>query len=156
LVDRSPGLLLEQRLRLDRELVEERGGPVDDPRGLHLGQLVAHLGSRDSLGQVVRRCVAGEAALEQQQALEVRTEGELLEVPADQHHDRVVAELLLELLRRTVRLRPLVDQRVRLAVGLQGACPDDADDRQQHRQRDHGRGPLDAPGADPCESAPHP
>ena len=148
-------LLLELLGRLGRELVEEGRGPVDDPRGLRVRQVVAHLRRLDALGDLTLRRGAGQAGLEEEDALKVLGQDELLQVALDEDDDGVVAELLLELLGRLERLRALVDEGVRLAVRLQAQRADHAQDRQQHRERDNRPRTLDTPRPEACENAPH-
>ena len=148
-------LLLELLRRLGGELVEECRRPVDDLRGLRIREVVAHLRRLDALGDLALGRGAGQASLEEEDALQVLGEDELLEVALDEDDDRIVAELLLELLGCLERVRALVDERVGLTVRRQGESADHAQDRQQHRERDHGPRALDAPRADACENAPH-
>ena len=80
---------------------------------------------------------------------------ELLEVALDQHDDRVVAELVLEVLGRAVGARVVVDELIGPGVRLQAQRGDRGDEREGHDPRQHRNRPLDAPARDPCEAIPH-
>src|SRR5581483_766654 len=117
--DRGLELAPEQPLRLERELVEEGGQPVDDEARLERGDLRAGGGGGLALEDVAAGRLAREAALEREQAPQVGSQEQPAQVLLDEDLDRLVAELLVEALRRRIRARAGVHERARAGVGIE-------------------------------------
>jgi hypothetical protein len=143
---RAGGLLLRGGLALAQLVedpvdrgVDERRRPEHDLRRLGLGDLAAY-GRQAAEPLLVVRDVAGQAALQPQEAAEVVGQHGLRQLAAHQHHHRVVAEVLLEALGRLEAVRVAVDERVGRGARLKPQRERGAAQRQQrshgqHRQR---------------------
>jgi hypothetical protein len=154
-IGRCIPLLLEQVGRLERELVEEGRRTEDD--GAWVDPRDGRAGRRRGLaaGHLSTARLAGEAALQSQQAREVLGAQELAQVPLDQDLDGLVPEVLVKPLRRLVGVGPTVDQRVGVAVGLEAKRGDRPDQGEQDRHEDHRCRPLDRAPGNPCQHVPH-
>ena len=153
--DRGLGLLAEELVRLDRELVEEGRRAEDDVARVERGDTRARRGGRLAREHLTTRRLARKAALERQETGQVAGQKQLPEVPLDQHLHRLVTELVVEALGLGVGLGAAIDEGAGTAVGLEAKRRDRADQRQQHRRRNHRRRPFHGPPGDPCQNAPH-
>ena len=123
------GLLLlalgELRLDLAHGLVDERPRAVDDLHRLRLGELRARAAGAARRLDAARQ-VAGQAALEPEQPLEVRGQDEVREVLAHEHDDRVVAEPAVIVGRGLVGVGAARDERARRRRWARATAPSTA------------------------------
>ena len=134
--------------------VDERSRPVHGLRRPQPRQVAAHRGKPalavlpvlgDRLVQLRLGHVAGEAALQPDQAQQVVGEDGVGELPLDQHHHGVVAEVLLEALGVPEGVRRAAHQRVGGRARLAGAARE-----LRRRGREPGSPPArEAAGAQP-------
>ena len=136
---RAHDLALVARAQLADRGVDERARAEHDLRGPRAAELRAGA-ARPARLRRARGDAAREAALEREQPLEVLAEQELLQVAADEHDDRVVAEALAQGLRRGVARAVGADERVDAGVGLK------AQGRREPGEREHRGEHEDQPG----------
>ena len=151
------GLLLAGELLLDLadRLVDERARAVHDLHGLVLGQLRAGpVRAPRKLGHLARH-VARDAALQAEQASEIRGEHELRQVLAYQHDHGVVAEALVEVLGGLEGRRVAAHQRVGRRARPQPERQHAPAHGEQPDQRDHQPGPAHGGADDALQSLRH-